>query len=257
MTFGDKLTKLRKQKNLTQEQLADMLGVSRQSVSKWESDTAYPETDKLISLAKLFKCSTDYLLKDECANTAEKYSKKENILSHQKIIGYILLAVSLIAGILILLLAEDEESLLLSLIISATIFSCSLVCLFVKQNAGYWCAWAGFAPFIILSPHIVSMTFLARIDFAVLCFYIIMFFIARKIFNIKLITTRKKSRLVILGWVLFVIINLCLYMAPFFITEGISISPLMYIQMDLIRYITVALLLTYTVCYVKNSKLKK
>ena len=46
MTFGDKLTKLRKQKNLTQEQLADMLGVSRQSVSKWESDTAYPETDK-------------------------------------------------------------------------------------------------------------------------------------------------------------------------------------------------------------------
>ena len=46
MTFGDKLTKLRKQKNLTQEQLSDMLGVSRQSVSKWESDTAYPETDK-------------------------------------------------------------------------------------------------------------------------------------------------------------------------------------------------------------------
>ena len=49
----------------TQEQLADILGVSRQSISKWESDIAYPETDKLIELGKLFDCSMDYLLKEE------------------------------------------------------------------------------------------------------------------------------------------------------------------------------------------------
>ena len=47
MTFSDKLAKLRKQKNLTQEQLADILNVSRQSVSKWESGVSYPETEKL------------------------------------------------------------------------------------------------------------------------------------------------------------------------------------------------------------------
>ena len=51
--------------NYTQEQLADILGVSRQSISKWESDIAYPETDKLIELGKLFDCSMDYLLKEE------------------------------------------------------------------------------------------------------------------------------------------------------------------------------------------------
>ena len=90
MSFAGNISKLREKYNITQEQLAEVLEVSRQSVSKWESNMAYPETDKLISLAKLFKCSTDYLLKDECANTAEKYNKKENILSHQKIIGYIL-----------------------------------------------------------------------------------------------------------------------------------------------------------------------
>ena len=65
MTLGEKLSKLRKEYNYTQEQLADILDVSRQSISKWESDIAYPETEKLIELGKLFECSMDYLLKDE------------------------------------------------------------------------------------------------------------------------------------------------------------------------------------------------
>ena len=65
MTVGEKLSKLRKEYNYTQEQLADILGVSRQSISKWESDIAYPETDKLIELGKLFDCSMDYLLKED------------------------------------------------------------------------------------------------------------------------------------------------------------------------------------------------
>ncbi len=65
MTFGEKLSKLRKEHNYTQEQLAELLEVSRQSVSKWESDLAYPETEKLIRLGKLFGCSMDYLLCQE------------------------------------------------------------------------------------------------------------------------------------------------------------------------------------------------
>ncbi len=66
MTFGDKLSKLRREQNYTQEQLADILGVSRQSVSKWESDAAYPETDKLVKMCELFNCSSDYLLLSDC-----------------------------------------------------------------------------------------------------------------------------------------------------------------------------------------------
>lgn len=64
MTFGDKLCKLRKENNITQEQLADYLGVTRQSISKWESGLVYPETDKLIKMSELFDCSLDYLLRD-------------------------------------------------------------------------------------------------------------------------------------------------------------------------------------------------
>lgn len=65
MTIGEKISRMRKEYNYTQEQLADILGVSRQSVSKWESDIAYPETEKLIELGRLFECSMDYLLMDD------------------------------------------------------------------------------------------------------------------------------------------------------------------------------------------------
>lgn len=65
MTIGEKLTKLRKEQNLTQEQFAELLQVSRQSVSKWELDVSYPDTEKLLRISKLFDCSLDYLLKDE------------------------------------------------------------------------------------------------------------------------------------------------------------------------------------------------
>lgn len=65
MTTGEKIAKLRKDNELTQEQLAEKMEVSRQSVSKWESGLAFPETEKLISLSMLFGCSTDYLLKSD------------------------------------------------------------------------------------------------------------------------------------------------------------------------------------------------
>lgn len=65
MTFGEKITILRKENNLTQEQFAEMLNVSRQSVSKWELGLSFPDTEKLIRISKVFSCSLDYLLKDE------------------------------------------------------------------------------------------------------------------------------------------------------------------------------------------------
>ena len=78
MTLGEKIATLRKESNYTQEQLADILGVSRQSVSKWESDLAYPETEKLIELGRIFDCSMDYLLKD---NVTSKNGEKKLVLS--------------------------------------------------------------------------------------------------------------------------------------------------------------------------------
>lgn len=77
MSLGEKLTKLRKENNYTQEQLAEILGVSRQAISKWESNAAYPETDKLIKLGELYNCSMDYLLKDNAEASSPAGSKIE------------------------------------------------------------------------------------------------------------------------------------------------------------------------------------
>ena len=62
MSVGARLAQARRAQNLTQEQLAEILGVTRQAVSRWESDSAYPETDKIIRMAGLFGVSCDYLM---------------------------------------------------------------------------------------------------------------------------------------------------------------------------------------------------
>jgi transcriptional regulator with XRE-family HTH domain len=64
MSLGNKLAEARKKQNLTQEQLAEKLGVTRQAVSRWESEAAYPETDKIVRMAQILQVSCDYLLQD-------------------------------------------------------------------------------------------------------------------------------------------------------------------------------------------------
>lgn len=80
MLLGEKLAKLRKENNYTQEQLADVLGISRQAISKWESSIAYPETDKLIRISELFNCSLDYLLKDAEETAPKNQANGEALL---------------------------------------------------------------------------------------------------------------------------------------------------------------------------------
>ena len=59
MILGEKIIQMRKQKEWSQEELASQLGISRQSVSKWESGASIPELDKIVSMSRLFGVSTD------------------------------------------------------------------------------------------------------------------------------------------------------------------------------------------------------
>ena len=65
MTLGENIARLRTKENLSQSDLADMLDVSRQSVSKWETDTSIPELDKLLKLSELFGVTLDELVNGE------------------------------------------------------------------------------------------------------------------------------------------------------------------------------------------------
>lgn len=75
MAIGNKIAAARRKMNLTQDQLAEMLDVTRQSVSRWESETAYPETEKLVRLAKILELDLNYLLDEEATENA--YCRKE------------------------------------------------------------------------------------------------------------------------------------------------------------------------------------
>lgn len=81
MEFAEKLIALRKSRELTQEQLAEQLNVSRQSISKWENGQVIPETEKLIELSRMFDVTMDYLLKP---SEIDELSAKTEMLEHQQ-----------------------------------------------------------------------------------------------------------------------------------------------------------------------------
>lgn len=78
MSLGDNIHFLRKQKKITQEQLAEVMNVSRQTVSRWESNEVIPELSKLVELSELFSCKLDQLVR-------ESLNSQENIYSDIKI----------------------------------------------------------------------------------------------------------------------------------------------------------------------------
>ena len=78
MKFCDKLSKIRKDNNLSQEQLADKMNVSRQAVSKWESGVSYPDMDKILNMCKILNCNLEDLLDDGVIGNS-KVNNKINI----------------------------------------------------------------------------------------------------------------------------------------------------------------------------------
>lgn len=80
MSFSENLKLIRKDKNITQEQLAELLDVSRQAISKWESGNGYPETEKLLLISKKLNVSLDYLLLDDDKLEAESSENKSSII---------------------------------------------------------------------------------------------------------------------------------------------------------------------------------
>lgn len=152
MTLGQNIARLRAQKNLSQGDLADALEVSRQSVSKWETDASIPELDKLLRLAELFGVTLDELVKGESAQPEAARGEvpdKESAGAYtaaapaarretRQIVGTILLCFGALIGILIMLFAGTLAGFILAL----PLFVCGTICLTVRQRTGLWCAWA-------------------------------------------------------------------------------------------------------------------
>lgn len=92
MSFAENLKNIRKKRNITQEQLADMLAVSRQAISKWESGFGYPETEKLLVISSELNVSLDYLFSERChmvrSENSKRVSKIDTYLNCAEVFAY-------------------------------------------------------------------------------------------------------------------------------------------------------------------------
>lgn len=139
MNLGETIYKLRTEKGLSQGNLADMLEVSRQSISKWENNSAVPELDKLMKLSEIFNITLDELVKGEIIQNKEIQSKQMNKISQtQKTVGILFFA---FAGLILLFGFVFHELILFSLILDIPFVICGIICLKCKKNAGLWCSW--------------------------------------------------------------------------------------------------------------------
>lgn len=84
MIFADKLVQLRKKSGWSQEELAEQMNVTRQSVSKWEGAQSIPDLEKIVRLSELFGVSTDYLLRDEMEET-DQIQPTEDVVSVRRV----------------------------------------------------------------------------------------------------------------------------------------------------------------------------
>lgn len=109
MSLGEKLLKLRKKKGLSQEEVADILHVTRQTVSKWETDQSMPDFDKVVPICNLYEISTEELFHDEVSTpreveevrienttTYQNYNRKKALFTTVAVMLYILSVVVII-----------------------------------------------------------------------------------------------------------------------------------------------------------------
>ena len=109
MSLGKNIQKLRKENKLSQEQLAQKCNVSRQTISRWESDEVLPDTNNLITLAKLFNVTLDSMVFDESQEFTKEKNIKWKILGIISLILNIVLVISLVITINPFSVSKDIE----------------------------------------------------------------------------------------------------------------------------------------------------
>ena len=105
MTIAEKIKQLRKDNNMTQEDLAEKLNVSRQTISKWETDTAVPDAFNIVAISKLFNITTDELLDYK----VESFQKRKQFVIDMIVLLFGVLGF-IVFGILLLTNKIDETS---------------------------------------------------------------------------------------------------------------------------------------------------
>lgn len=145
MSLGSNISRLRAEKHLSQGDLAELLDVSRQSVSKWETDGSVPDLDKLVKLSRVFGVTLDELVTGEAAAHPGDSAAPEAAvqapgpagLPGRKIAGIILFCMAFLT----LLVCAAAGGVLTGLFLCVPFLLCGVICFLAKKRPGLWCAW--------------------------------------------------------------------------------------------------------------------
>ena len=147
MDLGGTIYRLRTEHNLSQGDLAEALGVSRQSVSKWETGGSVPDLEKLVKLSQLFGVSLDELVLDRKPPCEEAPREdppppvtvvvQRERTPGRKVAGVVLLCMAFLVLLLLTAMGGPLEGLILAL----PFLLCSAICFLARRRPGLWCAW--------------------------------------------------------------------------------------------------------------------
>jgi transcriptional regulator with XRE-family HTH domain len=135
MSIGQRISKLRKDLGYSQEYVAERLDVSRQAVSKWETDASAPDTYNLIALAELFDVSVEYIAIGKQSEPAQPTFPKHASITVRQIVGVVLLGVGLLSLIFGVLLSE------LLIVLSLYLIALGALAITIRKNRGFISMW--------------------------------------------------------------------------------------------------------------------
>lgn len=146
MSLGTNISRLRAEKHLSQGDLAEALDVSRQSVSKWETDASVPDLDKLVKLSRVFGVTLDQLVTGADPSAEEAPPREAGAppapvsgrLPGRKIAGIVLFCMAFLAFIVL----TAVGGVLAGLVLAVPFAVCGVICFAARRRPGLWCAWA-------------------------------------------------------------------------------------------------------------------
>ncbi|MBR2320985.1 MAG: helix-turn-helix transcriptional regulator [Clostridia bacterium] len=152
MTIGNRIVSLRKERQFSQEEIADKIGVSRQSVSKWETDACAPDAYNLIALANVLNTSVEYIVTGERGAESKPQTNKESVkVKDLAILGFILLVGGFIMAFLGMFLHE------IWCIIGAYIATTGIIFALVRKKKTFCIVFSIMAVLIIVTVLLLTL----------------------------------------------------------------------------------------------------
>lgn len=279
MDLGTTISRLRAERHMSQGDLAEALEVSRQSISKWETNASVPELDKLVKLSRLFGVSLDELVTGEAPPMPEpppSPAAPPRQTSRRRIAGIILLCMALLVWLLLTLLGGPLEGLYLA----SPFLACAVICFVCRRRAGLFCAWAVYLfvelylrwatgitwRLVLMTPHFTpSMNYVRlAIAYVQLLAMLVMFFLTIRSFRNVRIGLRKRKNALLLagGWAGLAALYLLKNRGYSLIYRNAALDTSLGIRLllragDVLLLALFAALLTATVCALRTLRQKK